>query len=175
MKRSTLLLPLLLVFGGLFGWLAAQDKKTEPSVAPDRTVLPIELKATGGVNGSTVADSKMGKIKAVTAPKGAPNVEVVLLDDVGFGAIGTFGGPVPTPATDALAKEGLRYKRFQTAAQCSSSRAALLTGRNHHSVGTGIITEYAASFDGYNSIIPKSASTVDQVLRMNGYNTACFG
>jgi arylsulfatase len=126
--------------------------------------------------GRTYRDSKQGKIPGPPrAPAGAPNIVVVLLDDVGFGATGTFGGPVPTPAFDRLAKEGLRYTAFHTTALCSPTRAALLTGRNHHAVGTGVVTEMATGFEGYTSIIPKSAATVAEVLRQNGYNTAAFG
>ena len=93
-----------------------------------------------------------------TAPEGAPNVLLVLLDDVGFGQTSTFGGPVQTPTLQRLADEGLRYNRFHTTALCSPTRAALLTGRNHHSVHTGIITELATGFPGYDGIVPKDAA-----------------
>lgn len=142
---------------------------------PDRTLLPMPDTPVGGRAGLTVQDSLMPRIEPVRAPKGAPNIVVVLLDDVGFGAAGTFGGPVPTPALDMLANEGLRYNRFNTTALCSPTRAALLTGRNHHQVNTGNIVEFATGFDGYNSIIPKSAATMAEVLRLNGYNTAAYG
>ena len=105
----------------------------------------------------------------------APNVLLILLDDVGFGTFGTFGGPIPTPGLDAVAARGLRYNQFHTTALCSPSRAALLTGRNHHSVHMGGITEIANSFPGYDSAIPPEAATVAQVLRLSGYSTACFG
>ena len=100
---------------------------------------------------------------------------LVLLDDVGFGAHSTFGGPVPTPACQAVADRGLRYNQFHTTALCSPTRAALLTGRNHHAVHMGGITEIANSFPGYDSAIPPEAATVAQVLRMSGYATGCFG
>ncbi|MEQ1699418.1 MAG: arylsulfatase, partial [Ilumatobacteraceae bacterium] len=106
---------------------------------------------------------------------GPPNVVVILLDDVGFGSCSTFGGPVPTPALDRVAAAGLRYNQFHTTALCSPTRAALLTGRNHHSVHMGGITEIANSFPGYDSAIPPEAATVAQVLRMSGYSTGCFG
>jgi arylsulfatase len=109
------------------------------------------------------------------APKGAPNILVIMTDDVGFAASSPFGGPVPTPTLDALAAGGLRYNQFHTTAMCSPTRAALLTGRNAHSVGFGVISEEAAPTPGYNSIIPPSAATFAQVLRMNGYDTAMFG
>ncbi len=111
----------------------------------------------------------------VYPPAGAPNVVVVLLDDVGFGAASTFGGPVPTPALDRVAGAGLRYNQFHTTALCSPTRAALLTGRNHHSAHMGTICEIAYGFPGYDSVIPQSTATVAQVLRMNGYSTALFG
>ena len=111
----------------------------------------------------------------VKAPAGAPNVLVILTDDVGFGSASTFGGPVPTPAFEALAREGLRYNRFHTTAICSPTRAALLTGRNPQAVGVGYVTNWSSGFDGYNSMIPKSAGALPQVLRQGGYATAMFG
>ncbi|NBT37654.1 MAG: arylsulfatase, partial [Actinobacteria bacterium] len=98
-----------------------------------------------------------------------------MLDDVGFGSFGTFGGPVPTPGLDRVASKGLRYNQFHTTALCSPTRASLLTGRNHHSVHMGGITEIANSFPGYDSAIPPESATIAQVLRMHGYSTACFG
>lgn len=110
-----------------------------------------------------------------TAPAGAPNILVIMTDDTGFSASSAFGGSVPTPNIDALAKKGLRYNRFHTSAMCSPTRAALLTGRNSHSVGFGVISEEASPDPGYNSIIPNSAATFAKVLGMNGYDTAMFG
>jgi arylsulfatase len=109
------------------------------------------------------------------APAGAPNVLLIMTDDVGFGAAGTFGGPVPTPTLDTLARAGLRYNAFHTTAMCSPTRAALLTGRNHHAVATGALTNLAMDEEGYTSVIPKSAGTIAQVLHENGYDTAWFG
>ncbi len=109
------------------------------------------------------------------APPGAPNVVVVLLDDVGFGSFSTFGGPITTPACDRVADQGLRYNQFHTTALCAPTRASLLTGRNHHTVHMGCITEVANSFPGYDSIIPAEAATVAEVLRSNGYATGMFG
>ena len=105
----------------------------------------------------------------------APNIVLVLLDDVGFAMCSTFGGPVPTPHMDQLAKNGLKYTRFHTTALCSPTRAALLAGRNHHSCGTGVIIEMGTGYPGYTGIIPKSTALVSQVLRDNGYATAMFG
>jgi arylsulfatase A-like enzyme len=141
----------------------------------DRTSLPLPDTPTGGRAARTISESVMPVITPIRPPQGAPNVVIVLLDDVGFGATATFGGPVPSPTGDALAREGLRYNRFHTTALCSPTRAALLTGRNHHAVNTGNITEWATGYDGYNSIIPRSAATVAETLRLNGYSTAAFG
>ncbi len=109
------------------------------------------------------------------APKGAPNVLLVMTDDVGFGASSTFGGPVPTPVFDALAANGLRYNRFHTTAMCSPTRAALLTGRNHHAVASGSISDVSLDEEGYTSVIPKTAATIGRILKMNGYDTSFFG
>ena len=103
------------------------------------------------------------------------SVFLILLDDVGFGHTSTFGGPVNTPTLQRLADEGLRYNRFHTTALCSPSRAALLTGRNHHSVHTGCITELSTGFPSYDGEMPKDAAVVAETLKQNGYNTAAFG
>jgi arylsulfatase len=112
---------------------------------------------------------------APRAPKGAPNILLIMTDDVGFGATSTFGGAIPMPAFDALATGGLRYNNFHTAALCSPTRAALLTGRNHHRVGFGALADMAVDEPGYNGVIPASAGTIGQVLKANGYDTAWFG
>jgi len=109
------------------------------------------------------------------APAGAPNVLLILMDDVGFSASTTFGGAIPTPHLDEIAAQGLRYNRFHTTAMCSPTRAALLTGRNHHAVGYGAIANVALDETGYTSVIPDSAATIGRILRDNGYNTAWFG
>ena len=113
--------------------------------------------------------------KAEAAPDGAPNILLVLLDDVGFGAPSTFGGPCQTPVLDRLASTGLRYNRFHTTALCSPTRASLLTGHNHHSVATGVIIELGTGFPGYTGKIPRSTATIGQLLQNNGYSTAWFG
>ncbi|KOX50932.1 hypothetical protein ADL19_18605 [Streptomyces purpurogeneiscleroticus] len=123
----------------------------------------------------TAKDSVAAWPPAVAAPEGAPNVLLILTDDVGFGAPSTFGGLIPTPALDKIAAAGLRYTAFHTTALCSPTRAAMLTGRNHHSAGTGNISEMSSGFPGYNSIIPPEKATVAQTLRLNGYSTAWFG
>ena len=109
------------------------------------------------------------------APKGAPNVVLVLLDEVGFGAAATFGGPSATPTLDTLAKDGLRYNRFHTTAICSPTRAALLSGRNAHAVGIGAVMNTADSRPGYRGVHARDAATIAKLLRDAGYNTAAFG
>jgi arylsulfatase A-like enzyme len=138
-------------------------------------VLPRPEPPFKGHIGLTAKDSTPDFPQAVKPPKGAPNILVILTDDVGFGASSTFGGPVPTPTMDRLAADGLRYTEFHTTALCSPTRAALLAGRNHHSDASGVIMELGTGFPGYNSLMPKSAGTFAQVLRENGYNTAWYG
>jgi arylsulfatase A-like enzyme len=120
-------------------------------------------------------DTSFPPIEPLRPPAGAPNALVVLLDDVGFAASSAFGGPCETPIAEALAGDGLKYNRFHTTALCSPTRAALLSGRNHHSVGMGGITEIATSAPGYNSIRPNSAAPLAETLKLNGFSTAQFG
>ena len=145
------------------------------AVAQDRDNLPIPDPAFKGKIGKTIQESTPDYPQPVKAPAGAPNVLLILLDDVGFGMTSTFGGPVPTPNLDKLAKDGLSYTRFHTTALCSPTRGALLTGRNHHSIGTGVIIEMGTGYPGYTGIIPKSTATIAEILRDNGYATAMFG
>jgi Sulfatase len=111
----------------------------------------------------------------INAPKDAPNIVVILLDDIGFADTSTFGGVAQTPELDKLAAQGLRYNNFSVAAMCSPTRAALLSGRNHHRVGFGMIADDSGGYPGYNSIWKKSTASVAEVLRLNGYSTAAFG
>ncbi len=120
-------------------------------------------------------DTKFPPIEQLRPPKGAPNVLIVLIDDVGFGASSAFGGPCQTPNAEKLAAGGLKYNRFHTTALCSPTRQALLTGRNHHSVGMGGITEIATGAPGYCSVLPNSMSPLARTLKLNGYATAQFG
>jgi arylsulfatase A-like enzyme len=120
-------------------------------------------------------DTKYPAIRQLRPPQGAPNVLVVLLDDVGFGASSAFGGPCSTPTAERMAAGGLKYNRFHTTALCSPTRQALLTGRNHHSVGMGGITEIASGSPGYCSVLPNTCSPLAQTLKLNGYSTAQFG
>ncbi len=108
-------------------------------------------------------------------PAEAPNVLLIITDDSGFGVPSTFGGVIPTPTMDRIAGEGLRYNRVFSTALCSPTRAALITGRNHHSVGFGVISEQSTGFPGYNSIIPEDKATIGRILLDNGYSTAWFG
>ena len=148
---------------------------TNPALADTGKVLPINPPPFRGKIGITYKESTPDFPAPIKAPEQAPNVLLVLLDDVGFGQASTFGGLVDTPNLTHLAERGLRYNQFHTTALCSPTRAALLTGRNHHSVGTGVVAELASGFPGYTTILPKSAATVAEVLRQNGYNTAAFG
>ena len=120
-------------------------------------------------------DTKFPPIRDLRPPKDAPNVLVILIDDVGYGTTSVFGGPCQTPNFEALAKAGLRYTRFHTTALCSPTRQALLTGRNHHSVGMGGITEIASGSPGYSSVLPNTAAPIARTLKLNGYATAQFG
>lgn len=159
MKRNLILILLAIAF-------QSQGQKVLPQT---------EQRFKGNV-GTTYLDSEPAAFpQAVKAPKGAPNVLLVLLDDVGFGQFGVTGGGVPSPNMDKLLDEGVLYNRFHTTALCSPTRAALITGRNHNTAGTGIITELATGYDGYTGIIPKRTATIGEILRQNGYATAWFG
>jgi arylsulfatase A-like enzyme len=138
-------------------------------------ILPPPEQAFRGKIGRTAKDSTPDFPKSVEAPKAAPNILVILTDDVGFGASSTFGGPIPTETMDRLAKNGLRYNSFHTTALCSPTRAALLSGRNHHSANTGVIMELGTGFPGYNSMMSKSNGTFAEILKQNGYNTSWYG
>ena len=142
-----------------------------------RTALPMPDRPRPGLTTYDARDPEtpFAPITPLRPPAGAPNVLVILLDDVGFGASSVFGGPVDTPVAQRLADGGLRYSRFHTTALCSPTRQALLTGRNHHSVGMGAITELATAAPGYNTIRPNTKATLAETLRLNGYATAQVG
>ena len=151
-----------------------QDKTFPPANTP--SVLPRPDFHFPGNVGRTYLDSDAPQFpQPVQAPKGAPNVVLILIDDAGFGQFSTFGGSVPSPTMDKLAAEGLRYNSFHTTALCSPTRAALITGRNHHSAATGVIGEAATGYDGYTTVLPRNTGTVGEVLRQNGYMTAWIG
>jgi len=155
--------------------LSFADRAAVTAQQPTQEVLPKPEPPFRGTVGRTVKGSKPDFPKGVEAPKGAPNVLLILTDDVGFGATSPFGGPIQTPTFQKLANEGLRYNMFHTTALCSPTRAALITGRNHHSVASGVITEFATGFPGYNSLVPRSAGSIGEGLKGNGYNTSWFG
>jgi arylsulfatase len=129
----------------------------------------------GGKIGPSYKDSQQWWPTPVAMPAGAPNIVVVLLDDAGFASLGSYGAPINTPRLDRLAYDGLRYNNFHTTGMCSPTRAALLTGRNAHSVGMGIVSEQATGYPGYNNLLPQSAATIARVLRDRGYNTFALG
>ena len=142
----------------------------------DRTRLPIPPdQKVGKIDRTVEGSDPIEWPREVEAPEGAPNVLLIMTDDVGLCASEVFGGPVPTPTYARLAKNGLRYNRFHTTALCSPTRAALLTGRNHHVGSTGIIVELSTPFPGYLSIMSKSVGTLGEILTGNGYGTAWFG
>jgi arylsulfatase len=140
-----------------------------------RTVLPIPAPPFTGTIAENVLDAKRMPQAPIQAPQGAPNVFLVMSDDVGFAMSSAFGGPVPTPNYDRLAAQGQRYNRFHTTGICSPSRAALLTGRNHHNAGVGWLSDLPSPYPGYGGRILPETATIAQVLRLNGYNTAMFG
>jgi arylsulfatase len=162
-------------------WPAAAQQTTGVSGSPSATTtidgryLPNPPPEFGGEINLNAKDSKPYWPPRVVPPKGAPNVLLIMTDDVGFGAPSTFGGVIPTPALDRIAKAGLRYTNFHSTALCSPTRAALITGRNHHSVGFGVISEMATGYSGYDSIIMKDSATIGRILKDNGYATSWFG
>jgi arylsulfatase A-like enzyme len=143
----------------------------------DRTKLPIRRPPFQGVVNDTLDGSQpdWAHVAPIRAPEGAPNILLVLTDDAGFGNPSGFGGPVQTPTLERLADGGVSYNRFHTTALCSPTRAALLTGRNHHAVGFGMVGEFAGPFPGYTAMLPKSCQPFARTLQGNGYSTACFG
>jgi arylsulfatase A-like enzyme len=137
--------------------------------------LPAPDPKFGGVIKNDALQSKAWWAPRIVPPKGAPNVLLIITDDAGFGVPSTFGGVIPTPALDRIANNGLRYNRMFSTALCSPTRAALITGRNHHSAGFGVISEQSTGFPGYNSIIDKDKATIGRILLDNGYSTSWFG
>ena len=139
-------------------------------------VLPFTTPPMGGKVGTTMQESvHKWREQLRHLPEDAPNILIVMLDDAGFGQSSTFGGEIETPTLSRLAGEGISYNAFHTTAMCSPTRAALMTGRNHHRVGAGQIAEFANDWDGYTGVIPKSSATIAEVLGHYGYATAAFG
>src|SRR5882762_8247470 len=183
MKTKTLIL-----LGGIFAaalmtapLALAQVQTTGTPGSPGATTtidgkqIPPPDPQFGGVIKDTAVDSKPYWPPTIVPPKGAPNVLLIMTDDQGYGITSTFGGVIPTPAMNRIAKAGLRYTQFHTTALCSPTRAALITGRNHHSSGFGVISEQATGYPGYDSIIEKNCATVGTILQGNGYATSWFG
>jgi hypothetical protein len=165
LKKRTLNRRNVLLGGTTLAAMSAIGTSPHNTVARAQEMLPRPEPPFKGTIGRTYKDSVPDKIPLIKAADGAPNVLLILIDDCGFGQWGTFGGQIPTPNLDRLAKVGLRYTRFHTTALCSPTRAALLTGRNHHSAGTGTITELGDAYPGYSGQIPTSAAMVSEVLR----------
>ena len=141
----------------------------------DGNYIPNPPPAFGGTINLNSTDSKPWWPPNIVPPKGAPNVLLIMTDDQGYGISGTFGGVIPTPSMDRIAKMGLRFTEFHSTALCSPSRAAIITGRNHHSVGFGVIAEQATGYPGYDAIIGVDNATVGEILKDNGYATSWFG
>src|SRR5215470_15325329 len=177
-KRTTLVSMASALLAALPG-MAQQITGTPGSASATTSIsgsqLPPPDPKFGGVIKEGALQSKYWWAPRVVPPKGAPNVLLIITDDAGFGVPSTFGGVIPTPSMDRLAQEGLRYNRVFSTALCSPTRAALITGRNHHSVGFGVISEQSTGFPGYNSIIGKDKATIGRMLLDNGYATSWFG
>ncbi len=194
MKKSILLVACFIAFTIL---LTSCNKSQKSTTGTTGSTDKVQTNGISGAPGSTTTiDGKQlpsptgsfkGKIEynaagstpywdpIIVPPEGAPNILLIMTDDVGFSAPTTFGGVIPTPTLDKIANKGLRYTRFHTTALCSPTRAALLTGRNHHSVATGVVVDQATGFPGYNSVIPNNAIAIGEILRCNGYFTSWFG
>jgi len=167
--------PKLLITALALSALTVAGQAQQATSTLDRTVLPPPDPSFRGTIAVALKDSKAGYAEPLRAPKGAPNVLLIMGDDIGYAHMSAFGGPANTPVFDRLAKQGLSFTNFHTTAVCSASRAALLTGRNAHSVGMGSTPEGSLAFPGYHASIPRSAATVLEILRQNGYGTAWVG
>ncbi len=179
-KAMSILLALVVVVMSVSSPLAAQQVTGTPgspaaTTSIDGKQLPAPTPKFGGVIKNGALQSTPWWAPRIVPPQGAPNVLLIITDDAGFGVPTTFGGVIPTPSMDRIASEGLRYNRMFSTALCSPTRAALITGRNHHSVGFGVISEQSTGYPGYNSIIPEDQATIGRMLVDNGYNTAWFG
>lgn len=159
----------------LIGVVSCNDHNTLDQSSSSREILPPPDPIYQSKIEMALKDSKADYPERLKAPEGAPNVLLIMGDDIGFGHVSAFGGPAYTPIFDQLAEQGLIYTNFHTTAICAASRAALITGRNGHSVGMGVIPESSAGFPGYSTSIPRSASTIFETLRHNGYGTAWIG
>ncbi len=176
--NGILTLSIVLSIGGTRA--AAQEVKGTPgspgaTTTIDGRYIPAPPAPFGGEINLNAVDSRPFWPPTIVPPEGAPNVLLIMTDDCGFGAPSTFGGVIPTPALDRVAKMGLRFTQFHSTALCSPTRAALITGRNHHSAGFGVISELATGFPGYDSIISEDCATIGRILKDNGYATSWFG
>ena len=181
MKRCVLALSLCLSLGTASassvwaqGITGTPGSPSATSTIDGKQLPPPDPKFAGAIKNEAL-QSKPWWAPRVVPPKGAPNVLLIITDDAGFGVPSTFGGVIPTPTMDRIANEGLRYNRVFSTALCSPTRAALITGRNHHSAGFGVISEQSTGFPGYNSIIDRDKATIGRILLENGYSTAWFG
>ncbi len=179
-KLSVVLSLMAITFSFVFNSMAGAQESDGPgspasTIAISGAQLPPLPQQFGGVIKQTAQESKPWWPARVVPPKGAPNILLIMTDDVGYGAPSTFGGVIPTPALDRIANNGLRYTQFHSTALCSPTRAALITGRNHHSAGFGVISEQATGYPGYDSFITKDKATIGKILKDNGYRTSWFG
>ena len=180
MKSRVVGLTLAIAGSALSSTVSAQGITGVPGSPEATTVIdgrqiPPPPGAFGGTINLDAPNSTPYWQPQVVPPKGAPNILLIITDDVGFAAPSTFGGVIPTPTLDRIAGMGLRYTQFHTTSLCSPTRAALITGRNHHSAGFGVISEAATGYPGYNSIITKDKATIGQILKANGYATSWYG
>jgi arylsulfatase A-like enzyme len=175
LTSSSVLLCVLLAPGALAQQINGTPGSPGATTTIDGKQLPPEPPKFGGVINESAKNSTPYWPPSVVPPKGAPNVLLIMTDDQGYGVSGTFGGVIPTPNMDRIAKAGLRYTQFHSTALCSPTRAALITGRNHHSVGFGIIGEMSTGYPGYDSVIGQESATIGTILRDNGYATSWFG
>ena len=164
-----------LIVCALLAGCTGPGTSVSPSADLDRTKLPIEAPTHAAITTLDARDATPPPAFSVDAPAGAPNVVIVLIDDIGFGTANCFGGGIETPTLDRLAAGGLRFNQFHTTALCSPTRMALLTGRNHHSANTGSVMEVATAFPGNQGVRPRSVEPVAEMLRLNGFSTAAFG
>jgi arylsulfatase len=178
-KTDNLLILVSVILLMLTGCNPQTDKSSDVVTASnnklDRTNLPIQPPAREHITEMDARNATKPERFEVKAPEGAPNVVVVLIDDIGFGATDAYGGAINTPTFERLADNGVRFNQFHTTALCSPTRASLLSGRNHHNVNVGSVMEIATGFPGNQGIRPDNAKYIAEILRQNGYSTAAFG
>src|SRR5215469_16213916 len=182
MQKGTAAILIALIIASVVGAGSAVSQQAPGAVgSPSGTTtingsqLPTPSPPFGGKIERNAAQSKPWWPPRVVPPKGAPNVLLIMTDDAGFGVPSTFGGVIPTPALDRIAANGLRYTNFHSTALCSPTRAAIITGRNHHSAGFGVVAEQATGYPGYDSFITRDKATIGRILKDNGYRTSWFG